>query len=130
MHLAAGASAPLLMFSSRRNLIYNLQVMSDMALTWSLVMCIGRSVNMLGPIYRERAAKMYARASYITAVGVVELPYLVAQTLVFVPISYFMIGELADRCHLTFHGHFRALSCPGSWLAGSTSQAYPHPHPS
>ena len=39
---------------------------------------------------------MYARASYITAVGVVELPYLVAQTLVFVPISYFMIGELTD----------------------------------
>ena len=37
---------------------------------------------------------MYARASYITAVGVVELPYLIAQTLVFVPISYFMIGKL------------------------------------
>ena len=42
---------------------------------------------------RERAAKMYARASYITAVGVVELPYLIAQTIVFVPISYFMIGK-------------------------------------
>jgi len=38
---------------------------------------------------------MYARASYITAVGIVELPYLIAQTIVFVPISYFMIGESA-----------------------------------
>ena len=56
--------------------------------------CIWRSVIMLDFVHRERAAKMYARASYITAVGVVELPYLVAQTLVFVPISYFMIGEL------------------------------------
>ena len=40
---------------------------------------------------------MYARASYITAVGFVELPYIVAQTIVFVPVSYFMIGEL-HRC--------------------------------
>ena len=40
---------------------------------------------------------MYARASYITAVGVVELPYLIAQTIVFVPISYFMIGELSAQ---------------------------------
>ena len=40
---------------------------------------------------------MYARASYITAVGIVELPYLIAQTIVFVPISYFMIGELSAR---------------------------------
>jgi hypothetical protein len=36
---------------------------------------------------------MYARASYITAVGFVELPYIIAQTLVFVPVAYFMIGE-------------------------------------
>ena len=36
---------------------------------------------------------MYARASYITAVGIVELPYIIAQTIVFVPIAYFMIGE-------------------------------------
>ncbi len=63
---------------------------------------------MLGYMYRERAAKMYARASYITAVGVVELPYLVAQTLVFVPISYFMIGELRDQCYLSLHRHLRA----------------------
>ena len=37
---------------------------------------------------------MYARASYITAVGIVELPYIAAQTIVFVPISYIMIGKL------------------------------------
>ena len=35
---------------------------------------------------RERAAKMYARASYIT-------PYIIAQTLVFVPVVYFMVGK-------------------------------------
>ena len=45
---------------------------------------------------RERASKMYARASYITAVGFVELPYIVAQTIVFVPVAYFMVGE---PCH-------------------------------
>ncbi len=55
---------------------------------------------------------MYARASYITAVGVVELPYLVAQTLVFVPISYFMIGEL-DFPHMLSltPWQFHALAC-------------------
>ena len=44
---------------------------------------------------------MYARASYITAVGIVELPYLIAQTIVFVPISYFMIGELSAQSLIT-----------------------------
>ena len=71
---------------------------------------------------RERAAKMYARASYITAVGVVELPYLVAQTLVFVPISYFMIGKRPVSPHmpsLTSWG-FDALSCFASLLAGAS----------
>lgn len=42
---------------------------------------------------RERAALMYAHLPYISAVAFVELPYLLAQVLVFVPISYFMIGE-------------------------------------
>ena len=36
---------------------------------------------------------MYARASYITAVGFVELPYIIAQTIVFVPVVYFMVGK-------------------------------------
>lgn len=36
---------------------------------------------------------MYAHLPYISAVAFVELPYLLAQVLVFVPISYFMIGE-------------------------------------
>lgn len=35
---------------------------------------------------------MYANLPYISAVAFVELPYLFAQVLVFVPISYFMIG--------------------------------------
>ena len=46
---------------------------------------------------------MYARASYITAVGFVELPYIVAQTIVFVPVAYFMVGK-PHHCQHTLHG--------------------------
>lgn len=42
---------------------------------------------------RERAALMYAHLPYISAVAFVELPYLLAQVVVFVPIAYFMIGR-------------------------------------
>jgi hypothetical protein len=38
---------------------------------------------------------MYGLQPYISAVGVVELPYLLAQAVVFVPISYFLIGAAA-----------------------------------
>ena len=65
--------------------------------------------------HRERAAKMYARASYITAVGIVELPYLVAQTLVFVPVSYFMIGERPGCLHMPVLCPDPSL-CPGLLL--------------
>ena len=54
--------------------------------------CVTRKSFLLGG--RERAALMYAHLPYISAVAFVELPYLLAQVLVFVPISYFMIGEL------------------------------------
>ena len=47
---------------------------------------------------------MYARASYITAVGFVELPYIVAQTIVFVPVAYFMVGEPHHCWQRTLHG--------------------------
>lgn len=58
------------------------------------------------PKCRERAASMYDLQPYITAVGFVELPYLLAQALVFVPISYFLIGKAlsiltALSCHHT-----------------------------
>lgn len=47
-------------------------------------------------MYRERAASMYAVLPFGIATGVVELPYLIAQALIFVPISYFMIGFRAE----------------------------------
>lgn len=76
---------------------------------------------------------MYARASYITAVGVVELPYLIAQTLVFVPISYFMIG--ARPCGPRRPpSHLVGLSCSIVFLLfagrrGSWEDLYPDLHP-
>lgn len=47
-------------------------------------------------MYRERAASMYAVLPFGIATGVVEVPYLLAQALIFVPISYFMIGFSAS----------------------------------
>lgn len=47
-------------------------------------------------MYRERAASMYAVLPFGIATGVVEAPYLVTQALIFVPISYFMIGFKAS----------------------------------
>jgi hypothetical protein len=35
---------------------------------------------------------MYGTLPYVTAAGLVEMPYILAQTTVFVPIVYFMIG--------------------------------------
>lgn len=35
---------------------------------------------------------MYAALPYAIATGVVEIPYLIAQAIIFVPIAYFMIG--------------------------------------
>ncbi|GLI71055.1 hypothetical protein VaNZ11_015971 [Volvox africanus] len=42
--------------------------------------------------YRERAASMYNPFAYGAAIALVEMPYLLAQALTFVPIIYFMIG--------------------------------------
>ena len=47
-------------------------------------------------MYRERAASMYAVLPFGIATGVVEVPYLLTQALIFVPISYFMIGFSAS----------------------------------
>jgi ABC-2 type transporter len=41
---------------------------------------------------RERSASMYAVLPYAIATGVVEIPYLLAQTLLFAPVVYFMEG--------------------------------------
>lgn len=63
-------------------------------------------VTDLGQICRERAALMYANLPYISAVAFVELPYLLAQVIVFVPICYFLIGAhpVLPSSHLQLHG--------------------------
>ena len=55
-----------------------------------------------GPVVcRERAAGMYAVIPYATAMGATEIPWALAQTLLFSCIAYFMIhfdftaGELS-----------------------------------
>ncbi|CAL8463057.1 g2591 [Coccomyxa elongata] len=84
-----------------------------------------------GVFYRERAALMYAHLPYISAVAFVELPYLLAQVLVFVPISYFMIGFklktsaffyfflmfLLDLALFTYFGQFLVFLTPSQGLA-------------
>ncbi|GIL86027.1 hypothetical protein Vretifemale_14307 [Volvox reticuliferus] len=42
--------------------------------------------------YRERGASMYNPFAYGAAIALVEMPYLLIQALIFVPIIYFMIG--------------------------------------
>ncbi|KAL5225223.1 hypothetical protein ABZP36_011862 [Zizania latifolia] len=42
--------------------------------------------------YRERAAKMYSSFPYAAAQGLVEIPYIAVQTLIFGLITYFMIN--------------------------------------
>ena len=41
--------------------------------------------------HRERASSMYAVLPVAIATGLVELPYLVLQSLIFSPIAYFMV---------------------------------------
>ena len=63
---------------------------------------------------RERAASMYAVQPYATAVALVELPYLLAQVLVFIPIFYFLIGELALSSYHSLR--MQPLHCPAAQL--------------
>ncbi|KAF0930606.1 hypothetical protein E2562_033770 [Oryza meyeriana var. granulata] len=42
--------------------------------------------------YRERAAKMYSSFPYAAAQGLVEIPYIAAQTLIFGLVTYFMVN--------------------------------------
>lgn len=43
-------------------------------------------------MYRERAAGMYSELPFASAQCLIEVPYNLAQTLVFSCISYFMLG--------------------------------------
>ena len=69
--------------------------------------------------YRERAANMYAPILYGTVIAVVELPYLLLSSLIFVSIFYFMVTitnrySFAQRFH---HCHFSLSSFIGLRLA-------------
>lgn len=58
-----------------------------------LVPCTrGRGLQACVLVDRERAASMYAVQPYTTAVAFVEMPYLLAQAIMFMPIVYFLIG--------------------------------------
>lgn len=46
--------------------------------------------------YRERAASMYNPFAFGLALSVVEIPYLLMQTLIFMPIVYWMVGFIPD----------------------------------
>ncbi|KAK9907686.1 hypothetical protein WJX75_008105 [Coccomyxa subellipsoidea] len=84
-----------------------------------------------GVFYRERAALMYANLPYISSVAFVELPYLFAQVVVFVPICYFMIGFkltataffyfffmfILDLALFTYFGQFLVFLTPSQGLA-------------
>ena len=46
---------------------------------------------------------MYSHFPYTLAVGSAEIPYLLFQLLVFVPVSYFMIGFARDAASFFFY---------------------------
>eukprot|EP00899_Mesostigma_viride_P014234 jgi/Mesvir1/22811/Mv14223-RA.1 len=56
-------------------------------MTVQSIIAVERTVS-----YRERAAGYYGGLPFVIAMGVVELPYLVVQSLLFGPIFYFMVG--------------------------------------
>ncbi|KAK9829450.1 hypothetical protein WJX72_005937 [[Myrmecia] bisecta] len=47
-------------------------------------------------LYRERAAAYYSNGPYALATGIVEIPYLISQMCIFMPISYWLIGFQAS----------------------------------
>lgn len=53
--------------------------------------------------YRERAANMYTAKAYAMSVGVVEIPYLVMISGVFVTIFYFIIGFQNEYDHFLYY---------------------------
>ncbi|GAB4819215.1 hypothetical protein N2152v2_006261 [Parachlorella kessleri] len=73
-------------------LIYSMAIFLGMfnAMTVQPVVAAERVV-----FYRETAASMYSPAPYAMATGVAELPYLAAQTLLLVCITYWLVGFAA-----------------------------------
>ncbi|XP_072954744.1 ABC transporter G family member 51 [Typha angustifolia] len=88
--------------------------------------------------YRERAARMYSSFPYAAAQGLVEIPYILAQTLIFGIITYFMInyeraiGKLLlylvfmflTFTYFTFYGMMAVGLTPSQHLAAVISSAF------
>ncbi|KAK8562398.1 hypothetical protein V6N12_010479 [Hibiscus sabdariffa] len=88
--------------------------------------------------YRENAARMYAPTSYAAAQGLVELPYIAAQTILFGVITYFMINfERTARklflylvfmfltfTYFTFYGLMAVGLTPSQQIAAVVSSAF------
>ncbi|KHG29050.1 ABC transporter G family member 31 [Gossypium arboreum] len=88
--------------------------------------------------YREKAAGLYAPTSYAAAQGLVELPYIVAQTILFGVITYFMINfeRTASKFFLyliimfltftyfTFYGLMAVGLTPSQHMAAVVSSAF------
>ncbi|KAL5817183.1 hypothetical protein ACOSQ3_025561 [Xanthoceras sorbifolium] len=88
--------------------------------------------------YRERAAGMYAPFSYAAAQGLVEIPYIIVQTLIYGIITYFMVNfERTARkfflyilfmfltfTYFTFYGMMAVGLTPNPHLAAVISSAF------
>uniref|UniRef100_A0A0D9XIH8 ABC transporter domain-containing protein n=1 Tax=Leersia perrieri TaxID=77586 RepID=A0A0D9XIH8_9ORYZ len=90
--------------------------------------------------YRERAAKMYSSFPYAAAQGLVEIPYIAVQTLIFGLVTYFMVNYernirklvlyliymFLTFTYFTFYGmvavgltptqHMASVRIPGWWI--------------
>ncbi|GMH11162.1 hypothetical protein Nepgr_013003 [Nepenthes gracilis] len=88
--------------------------------------------------YREKAAGMYSPVPYAAAQGLVEIPYIAAQTLIYAVITYLMIDfERTIRkfllyvlfmfltfTYFTFYGMMAVGLTPTQHLAAVTSSAF------
>ncbi|XP_073114830.1 ABC transporter G family member 51 [Elaeis guineensis] len=88
--------------------------------------------------YRERASRMYSSFPYAAAQGIVEIPYIFAQTVIFGCITYFMINyerslgkfllyllfSFLTFTYFTFYGMMAVGLTPSQQLAAVVSSAF------
>ncbi|KAE8039264.1 hypothetical protein FH972_011692 [Carpinus fangiana] len=130
---------------SKRNSTQNLLVV--MGALYSACMFLGiNNASSVQPIvsiertvfYRERAAGMYSSIAYAAAQGLVEIPYIAVQTIVYGIITYFMINfERTARkfflyvvfmfltfTYFTFYGMMAVGLTPSQHLSAVVSSAF------
>jgi len=100
--------------------------------------CLGVMLNERAVFYREKAAGMYSTWTYNAAAGLVELPYLAFNALLFCCILYFMVGLRATAASFgyyvlcfalyssmaTFFGQLLAMISPNSATANVLSPLF------